>query len=309
MKTIFMGTPDFAVPALEKLVSISEVAAVFTQNDKKVGRKQVLEQPPVKECALKHGIKVYQPQTLKSDETFNLIKEIKPDLIMVAAYGKILPERVLGIPKYGCINIHASLLPKYRGASPIQYAILNGENETGVTVMKMDAGLDTGDIICSEKIGIGSEETAQQLSVRLADLGAEVLPKVLKEIEEGTAVLTPQPAGEYIYASMLKTEDSRADFSMSASRIYNQVRALNPWPGCRVNINGKTVKITKAALSEETGEEPGEVVASKKVLRVCCGDKRCIDILEVQPEGKKVMPISAFLAGNRVETGTNLLRG
>ncbi len=309
MKTIFMGTPEFAVPAVEKLEEISEVAAVFTQGDKKVGRKQVLEQPPVKECAVKHGIKVYQPKTLKDDETFNLIKEIGPDLIVVAAYGKILPERVLDIPKYGCINIHASLLPKYRGASPIQYAVLNGESETGVTVMKMDAGLDTGDIICSEKINIGSEETAQQLSEELAKLGAEVLPKVLKEIEEGTVVFTPQPSGEYTYAPMLSIDDSRADFSMSAAEIYNRVRALNPWPGCRININGKTVKITKAALREETGEEPGEVVANKKVLRVCCGDKRCIDILEVQPEGKKVMPISAFLAGNKAETGMNLMRG
>lgn len=303
MKTIFMGTPEFAVSCLKALCSASEVAAVFTQSDKKAGRKQQLQQPPVKEFALAHGIEVYQPETLKDGEALDIINQIRPDVIVVAAYGKILPQSILDAPEHGCINVHASLLPKYRGASPVQNAILHGECETGVTIMQMDSGIDTGDMLYCEKLEIGENETAPELFERLARLGAKALLKTLEKMQSGTLAPQAQDTAAATYAPMLTKADGVLDFSKSALEVHNQIRALQPWPGCKTAINGKNVKIIKAALSEKTGKVKGEVVACRKTLTVCCGDLNCIDILEVQPEGKNKMPAAAFLAGNKIEKG------
>ncbi|MCD7722579.1 MAG: methionyl-tRNA formyltransferase [Clostridiales bacterium] len=306
MKTIFMGTPDFAVTCLEALAGVADVAAVFTQSDKKAGRRRLLKQPPVKEFAIEHGISVYQPQSLKDSAVADIINKINPDLIVVVAYGKILPGSILNAPKYGCVNVHASLLPKYRGASPIQHAILNGETETGVTVMQMDSGIDTGDILHVEKLEIGENETTPQLFERLAHLGAKALIKTIEMIESGALRPKAQPCGEESYAPVLTKDDGVIDFSKSAIELHNQIRALQPWPGCTMVINGKNVKIIKAVISDKTGKLKGEVVSSKKTLTVCCGDLKCIDILEVQPEGKNKMPIAAYLAGNKIEQGVCL---
>lgn len=304
MKVIFMGTPDFAVPCLQKLIDNEyNVAAVFTQPDKKVGRKQIVTPPPVKVLAEDNDITVYQPNTMKSEETINLIKNIDPDLIIVVAYGKILPKEILEIPKYGCINVHASLLPKYRGAAPIQWAILNGDTETGVAVQQMNEGIDTGDLLLVKKTEIGIHETSAELFDRLSVLGADALIQTVENIKNGTIEATPQTDGDFGYASMISREMSAIDWNKSAFEIHNQVRGLQTWPCADTVINGKKVKIHKTLLSELKGSESGRIMNNKGVLTICCGDGNCLDIIELQPEGKKRMDIKSFLAGNAMEIG------
>lgn len=307
MKVIFMGTPDFAVPSLQKLiVEKYDVAAVFTQPDKKTGRKQIVTPPPVKQIAMQYAIPVFQPDTLKDDGAYNTIRKISPDIIVVAAYGKILPEKILNEPAYGCINVHASLLPKYRGAAPIQRAVLNGEKETGVCIMQMDQGLDTGDILYSVKTDIDINETSAELFDRLSVLGADALIYTLKQIENGVAKPHKQ-SGESSYAHMIDKSMCDIDWNRSALDVHNQIRGLQTWPCAQTVINGKTVKIHSSCLVKNSRYGlPGEVVSSDKELIVSCGDGNCVSILSVQPSGKKKMDIVSFLAGNRIPQGTVL---
>lgn len=299
-----MGTPDFAVPCLQKLIdSDNEITAVFTQPDKKVGRKQILTPPPVKVLAEENNITVYQPNTMKSEETINLIKDINPDIIVVVAYGKILPKVILDIPEFGCINVHASLLPKYRGAAPIQWAVLNGDTETGVAVQQMNEGIDTGDLLLVKKTKIDINETSAELFDRLSLLGADALDKTINMIENDSVKRTPQPDGDFGYAKMISREMSPIDWSKSAFEIHNQVRGLQTWPCADTVINGKKVKIHKTLLSELKGNSPGKIMNNKGVLTVTCGDGKCLDIVEIQPDGKKRMDIKSFLAGNTIEIG------
>ena len=307
MKIVFMGTPDFAVPCIEKLIeSDHEILGVFTQPDKKVGRKQIITPPPVKVTAEKHNISVFQPNTLKDGSGLEIIKELMPDVIIVVAYGKILPTAILDYPKYGCVNVHASLLPKYRGAAPIQWAVLNGDKETGVAIQKMAEGIDTGDLLLVKKTEIGINETSEELFERLSVIGADALMETLNLIEKGEAVAVPQPDGDFGYASMIRKDMSPIDWSKSAFEVHNQIRGLQTWPAASTVINGKNVKIHKSVLSDASGNEAGKIVNNKNVLTVSCGDKKCIDILELQPEGKKKMDAKSFLAGNQLNIGDKL---
>lgn len=301
MNLVFMGTPDFAVPCLQKLIDEKfDIRGVFTQPDKKVGRKQLLTPPQVKSLALKYDLPVFQPNTLKDGEALSIIEELNPDLIVVVAYGKILPKEILDYPKYGCINVHASLLPKYRGAAPIQWAVLNGESETGVCVMQMDEGLDTGDVLYTEKANIGIDETSEQLFERLSEIGADALIKAIDLIKNGNANPVKQK-GESTYASMIDKSLCKIDWNKSAFEIHNKIRGLQSWPVALSVMNGKEVKIHRSRLNDSNGKGAGIVVCSKNVLTVSCGDGKCIDILEVQPAGKKRMDIKSFLAGNKIE--------
>ena len=305
MNIVFMGTPDFAVPALEALYkSKHNIAGVFSQPDKPVGRKQVLTPPPVKAFAVQNGLSVYQPNSLKNDYSYELIKKLNPDIIIVAAYGKILPKNILDFPEYGCVNIHASLLPKYRGAAPIQWAVINGDKKTGITIMKMAEGLDTGDMILVDKTEIGENETSAELFDRLAEQGAVFLLKALDMLENGSVEFTSQDDALSTYAVKITKVLSPIDWSKSASEVHNLVRGLQTWPCASTIIDGKEFKIHKTVLSLKTGNKPGEIVDNKGVLTVCCGDGCCVDVLEIQPQGKKKMDIKSFFAGNKLELGT-----
>lgn len=307
MKIVFMGTPDFAVPSLERLIEDNHtVAAVFSQPDKPVGRKQILTPSPVKACAIAHNIPVFQPDSLKNSNALELIKGYNPDIIIVIAYGKILPASILTAAKYGCVNVHASLLPKYRGAAPIQWSVLNGDFETGVTVMQLDEGIDTGDMLLVKRTPIDVNETSQELFERLSIIGADALSECLKMLEKGEITPVGQTEDGACYAQKITKELSPIDWSKSAFEVHNKVRGLQTWPCAATAINGKSVKIHKTALSDKTGNNSGEVVDNKNVLTVCCGDGKCIDILELQPDGKKRMDIKAFLAGNKIEISTVL---
>lgn len=307
MKIIFMGTPDFAVPCLENLINSNhEVAAVFSQPDKPVGRKQVLTPPPVKVCAQSNNIPVFQPNSLKNSDTLDIINGYKPDVIIVVAYGKILPDAVLTAAKYGCINVHASLLPKYRGAAPIQWAVLNGDKETGVTIMQMDSGLDTGDMLLTVKTEIDENETSAELFDRLSNIGADALIKVLDDIDYYRDNAVSQPETDFGYASKITKELSPVIWNKSAQDIHNQVRGLQTWPCASTKLNGKNLKIHKTVLSSKTGNISGEIVDNNGVITVCCGNGKCLDITELQLDGKKRMDVKSFLAGNTVKIGTRL---
>ena len=296
MRIIFMGTPDFAVPCLEKLIkSDHEIVAVFTQPDKKKGRGYAMSAPPVKELALKHEIQVFQPATLKTPETLELISSLNPDLIVVVAYGKILPSDVLNSPKFGCINVHGSLLPKYRGAAPIQWAVINGEKTTGITTMYMNEELDTGDIILTAETEIGENETSGELFERLSVLGAELLMETLCKIEKDKEIhRTKQDDCQATYAPMLDKTLSRINWTDAAQKIHNLVRGLNPWPVATSTINGKSFKIYKTKGAGNVSGQPGEVKSVNPFI-VACGDNSAIEILELQMESKKRMNSTDFL--------------
>lgn len=306
MKIVFMGTPDFAVPCLKKLIEKHEVAGVFTQPDKKAGRKQVLMPSAVKAAAVENNIPVYQPASLKNGEAFEIIEQINPDLIVVVAYGKILPKNILDFAEYGCINVHGSLLPKYRGAAPIQWSVLNGDEETGVTVIQMNEGIDTGDILFTKKTKIDINETSEELFDRLSVMGADALIETIYLIEENKLNPVPQPCGDFGYASMIDKSMCAIDWNKSAFEIHNRIRGLQSWPVATTVINGKNVKIHKSVLSSEKADDAGIIVNNKNVLTVSCGDGKCIDILEIQPDGKKRMDIKSFMAGNKISTGTKI---
>ncbi|MBS7007844.1 methionyl-tRNA formyltransferase [Anaerostipes sp.] len=307
MNVVFMGTPEFAVPTLEKLIECHHVAAAVTQPDKQRGRGKKVSFPPVKEAALKHGIPVLQPAKARDEEFIDTLEKLSPDVIVVVAYGQILPERILNIPKYGCINVHGSLLPKYRGAGPIQWAVLNGEKETGITTMYMEKGLDTGDMIDKAVIPLDKKETSGTLHDKLMVLGADLLIETLRKLEDGTAVRTKQEDEDSSYAPMLSKEMGRIDFTKSAAEIEQWVRGLNPWPSAYTEFEGRTVKVWDADEAAYDGEEkPGTVIqVTKKQIVVACG-KNALALNEIQLPGKKRMAVQAFLAGSKVETGTIL---
>ena len=301
MKIIYMGTPDFAVPALKALANSEHtVCAVFTQPDKPRGRKMIMTPPDVKVCAQELDIPVYQPQSMKSEEALEIINNYNPDVIVVAAYGQIIPKTVLDAPKYGCVNIHGSLLPKYRGASPIQQSVLNGDKITGVTTMLMDVGIDTGDILLTKETEIGENETSGELFDRLADLGGELILETLKALEEGT--VTPVKQDESLSSHTSKIDKSLCpiDFTKSADEVHNKVRGLNPWPVATTKICGKNVKVYSTKLCEKSGK-CGHVISTKPLI-VACGEGS-VEICEIQPEGKKRMSTEAFLAGHKIEIG------
>ncbi len=304
MKIVFMGTPEFAVPCLQKLIDCGhEITGVFTQPDKPQGRKMILTPPPVKELALANGIKVYQPLKMKDGTAFEMLKEAAPDLVIVVAYGKILPKEMLDFPKYGCINIHASLLPKLRGSAPIQWSVINGLEKTGVTSMQMDEGLDTGDMLLKGEIEIGENDTAGDMHDKLSIVGAQILEDTIDALIKGELKPEKQNNDEFTYAPMLSKELSPIDWNLTAKEVHNRIRGLSPWPSATATLSGRKVKIHKSILVSETGKVAGEIVENGKRLVVSCGDGKCIEIITIQAEGKKAMSAADFMRGNPVNIG------
>ena len=311
MRIVFMGTPDFAVPSLNALAEAGhEVCGVFTQPDKPKNRGMKLQQPPVKERALELGLEVYQPAKLRDGEALAILQRLDPDLIAVAAYGKILPVDILNLPRLGCVNVHSSLLPRYRGAAPINWAILNGEEETGVTIMYMAEGMDTGDILAQAKTPIDINENASQLFGRLAEMGADLLVDTVAALEAGTVKPVPQEEALATHAPMLSREQSPMDWGRTARQLHDQVRGLYPWPAATALLDGVRCKVLRTALSgEATGKAPGAVLqGDKKGLKIACGGGGVLEVLELQPDGKKAMTASAFLLGHPVPPGTILTK-
>ena len=306
LRIIFMGTPEFACPTLKKLIERGEeVIAAVTQPDRPKGRGQKLLPPPVKVLAEEHGIPVLQPVKVRAPEAIEQIRALNPDLIVVVAFGQILPQSLLDIPKHGCINIHASLLPRYRGAAPLNWCLINGEPETGITTMQMDAGLDTGDMLVKRAIPVDPDEDAQSLHDRLSQLGGETIDETLDLLLAGRLVREKQDDSLTCYAPMLKKEDGLIDWTREAARIKNQVRGLTPWPGAYTFLEGKTLKIGRVSVEAESGA-PGEILrAGKDGIVVACGTGS-IRIGELQLEGRKRLGAAEFLAGCRLEPGTRL---
>ena len=312
MRIVFMGTPEFSVPTLEALIAHHDVIAVVTQPDKPKGRGKAIAFPPVKETALAHDIPVYQPVKVREEGFVKMLRDMAPDAIVVVAFGQILPESILNIPKYGCINVHASLLPKYRGAAPMQWAIINGEKETGITTMFMAKGLDTGDMIDKTVIPVEAKETGETLHDKLSAAGGPLILKTLADLEAGTARRIPQDDKDSSYAGMLTRELGEIDWTKSAIAIERLIRGLNSWPSAYTHMHGKTLKIWDADVTPDTeaeGEDaaglpvPGTVTrVTKDSIYVQTGDGQ-LKLNEVQLQGKKRMPVQAFLLGNKVEKG------
>ena len=305
MRILFMGTPDFAVASLRRLVEDGhEICGVFTQPDKPKNRGMKLTFSPVKEYALTQNLPVYQPVTMKDGSALETCRQLAPELIVVAAYGRILPEELLQVPPYGSINVHSSVLPKYRGAAPINWAILNGEQETGVTIMYMAKELDAGDIIHCLKTPIDPEETAQELTERLALLGAQALAETVELLQTGKAVRTPQDHSAQTYAPMLSKALSPMDWNRPALALHNQVRGLIPWPCASTVLGGKQVKVFRTELGGKTAAAPGTVVAAgKQGIEVACGDGQILRITQLQAEGGKRMAAADYLRGHSVQVG------
>ena len=308
MRVVFMGTPDFAVGTLEALLqSRHQVVAVVTQPDKPKGRGKAMQFTAVKEVAVRAEIPVLQPKKVREPEVVEEIRQFHPDVIVVVAFGQLIPKTILDMPQYGCVNVHASLLPKYRGAAPIQWAVIDGEEKSGVTTMQMDEGLDTGDILLTEKVKLDPKETGGSLFDRLAEVGAKLCVHTIQAIEDGTAVYTKQNEAEATHVGMIKKQMGNIDWMQPAVTIERLIRGLNPWPSAYTKLNGKTLKIWRAAV--ETGgdaKDAGKVVtANKKELKIQTGDG-ILSLLEVQLEGKKRMDIEAFLRGYEVMEQTIL---
>ena len=305
MRILFMGTPEFAVASLKRLVEDGhEICGVFTQPDKPKNRGHKIAFSPVKEYAITQNLAVYQPLKMRDGEAYSIVEALNPELIVVAAYGKLLPEDILNFPRYGSINVHSSLLPKYRGAAPINWAILDGEQETGVSIMYMAKELDAGDVILQKTTPIGDDEDAQMLTTRLAELGAEALSETVVALADGTATRTPQEHEKHTYASMLSKEMSPIQWTRSAHEIGCQIRGLIPWPCATTDIiNDETIKIY---VAEETGEttpsQPGTIVAAnKKGIDIACGDGKVLRIKELQAQGGKRMAAAAYLLGHPIQ--------
>ena len=312
---VFMGTPEFAVPSLKRLLADGhEVAAVFTQPDKPAGRGHHLHAPPVKQLALEHGIAVHQPARIKTDEEVRAIFEsIQPSACVVAAYGKILPEWLLQIPRLGCINVHASLLPRYRGAAPINWAIANGERETGVTIMQMDVGMDTGAMLAKRAIAIGDEETAPELSARLAELGAELLSDTLPKVERGEIIAEAQNNDEATYAPLLKREDGLLNWRWTAAEIADRVRGFQPWPGVYTALNSARLHLWRARAEDAATTDEHEASAPGTILRIDrdgiairCASATALRIEECQLEGKRRVAAREFANGMRLKAGDRI---
>lgn len=296
MRIVYMGTPEFAVAPLEGLLEMGEtVAGVFTQQDKPQGRGMKMAPPPVKKAALEHDLPVFQPRSFKTEEAFQQLKDLEPDLVVVTAYGQILPKRVLELPRYGCVNVHASLLPDYRGASPIQQVILRGETKTGVTIMQMDWGLDTGDILLMQEIPIEPRETADSLHDKLAVLGKETLCLFMEKLKKGEITPEPQPKECRFYAPLIKKQDGQIHFTERAVTIDRMARGLTPWPGIFTTFQGKTIKLFGIHVKEGSGGEPGTILdCSPEGLTVACPDGQVvIDQLQA-PGGKRMACVDYF---------------
>ncbi len=305
MKVIFMGTPDFAVATLEEIIQAGhEVLLVVSQPDRAVGRSKALKYTPVKECALSHGIEVYQPEKVREKECVAYLKQYQPDIIIVEAFGQIISKDILDLPKYGCVNVHASLLPKYRGASPIQWAVINGENITGVTTQRMDEGIDTGDIILTDEVAVAADETGGSLFEKLSVAGAKLCVRTMEAIENGTAVYTKQDDAKATHTKKLNKELGNIDWTNDAKKIERLIRGLNPWPSAYTKLSGKNVKIWKAEVVFEEGAAAcGCIIrVTKDTIYVSTG-KGVLAVKELQLEGKKRMSAEAFLRGFPVEEG------
>lgn len=306
MKLVFMGTPDFAVPCLTALQEAGhEIAAVFTQPDKPKGRGYALTPPPVKEKALSYGLPVYQPATVRDGEAEALLREIGPDAVAVVAYGKILPPALLEIPRYGCINVHASLLPRHRGASPIQWAIVCGDEKTGVTTMQMAEGMDTGDILEQAETPIDPDETAESLHDRLSHMGAKLLVQTLQDLEAGTVIPQKQEEALATKAPLIRKEMGQMDFAKTAGELHNLARGFYPWPGAYTTLGGKRLKVLETRLAAGDGA-PGEVLCAEGRLTVACGGHTALELVRVQLEGKKPLTAADLLRGHPIPAGTRL---
>ena len=306
MRILFMGTPDIAADSLAALLGAGhEVCAVFTRRDKPVGRKQILTAPPVKQLAQQHDIPVYQPRTLRDGSSDALIEQLAPDIIVVVAYGCIIPPQLLHVAKYGCINLHVSLLPRYRGSAPIQWAVLNGDAETGVSIMQLDEGLDTGDVLMVEPVAIDPEETSGELFDRVSAVGAKTLVDALAKIEAGQLTPVPQDHGKATLAPPLSKDTARFAFTEDAAHIHNWVRGMNPWPTAWFEQDGKRIKVSECRLAENPqNAAPGTVLALKPLT--VAAQNGAVALLSVTPEGGKPMAGTAWAAGRRLKAGDSL---
>lgn len=306
MRILFMGTPDIAVESLAALMEAGhEICGVFTRRDKPVGRKQILTAPPVKQLAEQHGIPVYQPRTLRNGSSDELIRSLAPDIVVVVAYGCIIPPQLLHVAPYGCINLHVSLLPKYRGSAPIQWAVLNGDERTGVSIMQLDEGLDTGDVLMVEPVDIDPEETSGQLFDRVSALGARTLVTALEKLEAGQLKPVPQLHEQATMAPPLTKEMARFDFTQDAAHIHNWVRGMNPWPVAWFEQEGKRIKVLECRLAAQAPKgQPGTVLALKPLTISAEGG--AVELLTVTPEGGKPMTGTAWAAGRRLKVGDSL---
>jgi methionyl-tRNA formyltransferase len=303
MRIVYMGTPDFAVPALENLIDAGhQVVGVITQPDKPKGRGKAMQYSPVKEKALSYGIEVYQPVKVNEPEMLQTLRELNPDVIVVAAFGQVLKSELLHLPRYGCINIHASLLPRFRGAAPIQWAVIEGDKEAGVTTMYMEEGLDTGDMLLQAKIVLDAKETGGSLFDKLSKLGGKLIVETLEQLETGTLSRTPQ-TGESTYAGMLTKSSGHIDWTQDAVKLERLIRGLNPWPSAYTRWNGKMLKIWSANVDESLSGNPGTIIAVNKENFVVATGKGALVITEVQAEGKKRMAADAWLRGIHLNTG------
>jgi methionyl-tRNA formyltransferase len=307
LRTVFMGTPEFALPTLKGLIAAGvDLVGVYTQPDRPKGRGKKLAASPVKRLAMEENIPVFQPQKLREPGAVETLRALKPDLIVVVAYGQILPKAVLDIPTHHCINVHASLLPKYRGAAPINKAIIEGETETGVTTMLMDVGLDTGDMLVKLSLPIGSDESAGQLHDRLALLGRKAMEETLRQFCDGTLKPEPQDDALSSYAPMMKKEDGLIDWQKSAEEIHNQVRGLDPWPGAYTLLDGEVLKIAASGVEETSFDKPGTIASADKTgVRIACGQGTLV-VGELQLPGKKRLSAMNFLSGHPLFPGTQL---
>lgn len=308
MRIVFMGTPDFAVPTLKRLLTDGHnVVGAFTQPDKPKGRGYQLQPPPVKEEAMKAGIPVYQPVTFKDGAALEILKELNPELIVVVAYGKLLPKAVLELPKYGCINVHGSLLPRYRGAAPIQWAVLNGDAVAGVTTMQMDVGLDTGDMLMKAETAVGENETSGELFDRLMVMGAQLCSDTIDALQKGD--LKPEKQNDALsnYAPMLSKDLCPIDWSKTAQEVHNQVRGLAPWPVAITKLGGKRMKIhaTRKTDVNAGNAKPGEVIKNRPLI-VACGGGTALEVLELQAEGSRRMTADVYMCGHPIQVGTCL---
>ena len=304
MRILFMGTPDIAAFCLKELLQTKhEICGVFTRADKPVGRKQILTAPPVKIVAQEHNIPVFQPNTLRNGEAEEIIRNLAPDLCVVVAYGRILPLEILNLPKHGCINLHVSLLPKYRGSAPVQWAVLNGDKETGVSIMFLDEGMDTGDVLKVAPISIGENETSGELFEKVTEVGAKTLIETIGEIEEGTAVATPQDHSKASMAPMLKKEMAEFTFAQPADKLHNLIRGMNPWPIAYFMYEGKKVKVTQSRIAE--GTAPAGTILNTNPLIIAC-EQGALQLVEVVPEGKRPMEGAAWSAGRRFAAGDKI---
>ena len=303
MRVVFMGTPDFASASLQKLIEEGfEIAGVFTQPDKPKGRGMEMSFSPVKELALQHGLPVYQPEKMRDGTALAILEELRPDILAVVAYGRILPDEMLALPKYGAVNVHGSLLPKYRGAAPIQWAVLNGDRVTGVSTMYLAHDMDTGDVIYTEETEIGEFETSGELFDRLKDMGAALLVKTLRDIEAGIAPRTPQNHAEASYVKMLDKSICPIDWNKSPREIVKHIYGLQPWPVATMELEGKSYRVFAATYTgRKSTKAPGSLIAAEEEgLEFVCGNGETLLVTELQAPGKKRMPVSDFLRGHKV---------